>query len=44
MARERAEEFQMRFEGLETEVNRIGVNVDRVSLRVGVIPVRADSE
>ena len=44
MARERAEEFQMRFEGLETEVNRIGVNVDRVSLRVGVIPVRADAE
>ena len=44
MARERAEEFQMRFEGLETEVNRIGVNVDRVSLRVGVIPIRADSE
>ena len=44
MARERAEEFLMRFTGLETEVNRIGDNVDRVSLRVGVIPIRRDSE
>ncbi len=43
-ARERAEEFLMRFTGLETEVNRIGDNVDRVSLRVGVIPIRRDSE
>ncbi len=44
MAREQAQEFQMRFEGLETEVNRIGDNVDRVSLRVGIPPVRRDSE
>ena len=43
-ARERAEEFLMRFTGLETEVNRIGDNVDRVSLRVGVLPIRRDSE
>ena len=44
MARERAEEFQMRFEGLEAEVNRIGGNVDRVSLRLGLIPKRAGDE
>ena len=44
MARERAEEFQMRFEGLEAEVDRIGGNVDRVSLRLGLIPKRADDE
>ena len=44
MARERAEEFQMRFEGLEAEVDRIGSNVDRVSLRLGLIPIRAADE
>ena len=44
MARERAEEFQMRFEGLEAEVNRTGSNVDRVSLRLGLIPIKADNE
>ena len=44
MARERTEEFQMRFEGLEAEVDRIGSNVDRVSLRLGLIPIRAADE